>query len=346
MPLDYGDETIDDAIVALIQLAGGTPDSDLVKEVVITALKAIEDRMSRGDLKLVNSALKEMRYAFKVFSQYRRVRKAAMFGSARIGEEAPEYRAAFEFARQMTMHGWMVITGAGGGIMQAGHAGAGRERSFGVNIRLPFEQSANAIIRDDPKLINFKYFFTRKLIFVKEADAVVLFPGGFGTMDEGFECLTLVQTGKSNPVPIVLLDAPGGDYWRAWDEYVRRQLRDRGLISRDDLALYRIVADPVAACEEVLRFYRRYHSSRFVREKLVIRMIHPLDAESLDLLNREFGDLVASGAIEQATALPEEAEEQHLLPLPRLTFQFVRRNYGRLRMLIDRLNELPIPPSA
>ncbi len=350
MALQYGigDEAADDAIVALINLVGGSPHSDLIKEVIVTALKAVEDGMSRGDVKVMNTAMKEMRYAFKIFSRYRHIRKAAVFGSARIPEDAPAYRQAYEFAQAMTHHGWMVITGAGDGIMKAGHAGAGREKSFGVNIRLPFEQTSNNIIRNDPKLINFKYFFTRKLMFVKESDAVVLCPGGFGTMDEGFECLVLVQTGKSNPVPIVMLDEAGGGYWKAWDEYVRRQLLERGLISRDDVHLYRIVDNAEAACAEITRFYRRYHSSRYVQDKLVIRMTHPLDGAGLDALNVEFPDLLASGTIEQSAALPEEAEDQALLPLPRLVLRFQRRNFGRLRLLIDRMNDwpLPVPPTS
>lgn len=343
MTLNYGtgDETVDDAIESLIQLAGGSPQADLVKEILVTVLRAVDDRMDRAEFKLFNTALKELRYSFRIFAEYKRIRKVAMFGSARVAESTPEYRQAFEFGHLITRHGFMMVTGAGDGIMKAGHAGAGKERSFGVNIRLPFEQKANTVIVNDPKLINFKYFFTRKLIFVKESDAVVLCPGGFGTMDEGFECLTLVQTGKSNPVPIVLMQPPGSDYWSAWDQFVRKQLLGRGLISPDDLSLYRTVESPEAACEEVLRFYRRYHSSRYVRERLVIRMQRPLAPEGVESLNAEFADLLVDGKIEQGAALPEEAGDQDLAALPRLTMHFHRRSFGRLRLLIDRINDLP-----
>jgi len=233
----------------------------------------------------------------------------------------------------------MVITGAGGGIMRACQEGSGRERSFGINIRLPFEQAPNEFIHRDPKLINFKYFFTRKLMFVKEADAIALFPGGFGTHDEGFESLTLLQTGKSKPVPVVFVDAPGGTYWQTWREYVETHLLNEGLISPADMRLFKITDDVDEAIAEITRFYRRYHSSRYVGDRLVIRLGAPLSDERVAGLNEEFADLVESGRMEQTPALPAEAGEPEIAHLPRLVFAFGRRHFGRLRMLIDTLND-------
>jgi uncharacterized protein (TIGR00730 family) len=244
--------------------------------------------------------------------------------------------AAERFAEAIVREGWMVITGAGPGIMEAAQGGAGRQASFGVNIRLPYEQQANPVIAGDAKLINFRYFFTRKLVFVKEAHAIVLFPGGFGTHDEGFEALTLIQTGRSEIVPVVFVDAPGGHYWRDWQQYVASHLRDRALIDPDDMALFRVTDDVAEAVREVASFYRNYHSSRFVRDLLVLRLRVAPDAEELAALNRAFPDLVVDGRIERSEALPEEGGED--AELPRLVLRFHRRRVGRLRRLIDRIN--------
>ncbi len=311
---------------------------ELADEIALTAQKLLRDQVSVADMKLLTAALKEMRYAFQVFARYRQFRKVSCFGSARIPPEHPAYRQAHEFARRLADLGYMVITGAGGGIMRACQEGSGRERSFGINIRLPFEQAPNEFIHRDPKLINFKYFFTRKLMFVKEADAIALFPGGFGTHDEGFESLTLLQTGKSKPVPVVFIDAPGGTYWQTWRDYVETHLLNEGLISPTDMRLFKITDDVETAIAEITGFYRRYHSSRYVGDRLVIRLASPLDADRLAELNEEFADLVVRGRMEQTTALPEEAAEPELAHLPRLVFAFGRRQFGRLRMLIDALN--------
>ncbi len=232
----------------------------------------------------------------------------------------------------------MVITGAGDGIMGAAQRGAGRERSFGVNIRLPFEQKANATIDRDPKLINFKYFFTRKLVFVKETSAVALFPGGFGTHDEGFELLTLLQTGKTVPVPVVYVDEPGGTYWKAWRQYIQEHLLRRALISEEDINLFRVVDDPKAAADEISTFYRNYHSSRFVRDQYVIRLLSEPTDDQLAALTEEFRDITVAGEVRRSPALPEEAREEETRHLPRIAFKFNRMNYGRLRLLIDRIN--------
>jgi uncharacterized protein (TIGR00730 family) len=332
------DETASDLIAKLIELAGGTPHADIAREIVSAAMKLVEDRASRGDLKIVSAALKELRYAFKVFAPYRHVRKVTIFGSARKEPSDPTYAQAVNFARRIAQEGFMVITGAGPGIMQAGHEGAGREMSFGVNIRLPFEQVANPVIHDDPKLINFKYFFTRKLCFVKESNAIVLFPGGFGTHDEGFEALTLMQTGKGVLMPLIYLEPPGETYWDEWEAYVERQLVRRGMISRDDLQLYSVTEDFERAVREIKAFYSTYHSMRYVRDSLVLRVQRPLADEKLAALNAEFRGILLAGEIEQREPFPEEANEPEIAHLPRLALRFDRHHYGLLRALVDRVN--------
>ncbi len=318
---------------------GLTREESYVREMIETCLKLLRDDSSLGDVKLLNAALRELRYAFKLFASYRHVRKASVFGSARTPPEAPVYRTAQEFARQIAAAGFMIITGAGPGIMRACQEGAGRERSFGVNVRLPFEQEPNEFISKDPKLVTFRYFFTRKLIFIKEADAVVLFPGGFGTHDEAYESLTLVQTGKSKPMPIVLLDAPRGTYWKTWKRYVEDHLLRRGLISPEDMALFKVTTSVDEAVAELTGFYRVYHSSRNVGEEFVIRLQHPLDPSFVARLSEEFADLLVSGKFVQGTALGEEREQEpELDDRPRLILHFNRSNFGRLRQLIDRIN--------
>src|SRR5438874_1869348 len=276
----------------------------LVAQLKETADKLIRDQTNRGDVKLLSTALKELRYAFKVFAPYRNRRKVTVFGSARIGAEHPAYKEAVDFSRRVAEAGYMVITGAASGIMEAGHVGAGRENSIGVNILLPFEQEANPIIAGDIKLMHLKYFFTRKLLFVKESDAVALFPGGFGTQDEGFEVLTLVQTGKSHLFPIVMVDEPGGDYWRQWEKYIKEVLLARRMISPADLALFKVTDSVDEAVDEVLRFYRVYHSMRYVRGDLVLRLRHELPEGLLERVRAEFADIVVGGTFEQTHALP------------------------------------------
>jgi uncharacterized protein (TIGR00730 family) len=310
----------------------------LVQQLKETADKLVRDHANRGDVKLLSTALKELRYSFKVFAPYRNRRKVTVFGSARLSAEHPAYHAAVAFSRKMAEANFMVITGAASGIMEAGHVGAGRENSIGVNILLPFEQSANAVIAGDVKLMHLKYFFTRKLLFVKESDAIALFPGGFGTQDECFEVLTLVQTGKSHLFPIVMVDEPGGDYWKRWQQYIEEVLLARRMIAPADLALYKVTDSVDEAVAEVLGFYRVYHSMRYVNGDLVLRLQRPLSEVSLKEINQEFGDILAGGAIEQTAALPAEAADTHLAQMPRLRFRFDRRSLGRLRMLINRIN--------
>ena len=310
----------------------------MVQQIRETADKLIRDNAARGDVKLLNTALKELRYSFKIFAPYRQKRKVTVFGSARLPAEHPAFQQAVAFSHKIAETGWMVITGAASGIMEAGHVGAGRERSIGVNILLPFEQEANPIIRGDLKLMNLRYFFTRKLLFIKEADAVALFPGGFGTQDEGFEALTLVQTGKSQLLPIVLVDEPGGDYWTQWERYIRDVLLKRGLISPTDMSLFKVTDSAEEAVAEVLNFYRVYHSMRYVRRDLVLRLAHKLPEALLERLRQEFADIVVSGTVAQTEALPEESNDAHVAGLPRLRFHFDRRNHGRLRQLVDLIN--------
>jgi uncharacterized protein (TIGR00730 family) len=320
----------------LAELSG--PDADLAREIVTTALLMGREQVSRLDRKIVNSSLKEMRRAFRVFAPYKGVRKVSIFGSARTVQGDPEYEAAKEFSRQIAERGWMVITGAGPGIMEAGQEGAGVARSFGVNIRLPFEAKPNPVIANDSKLINFKYFFTRKLTFMKEADAFVLLPGGFGTMDEAFELLTLVQTGKSDLYPIVLLDAADGSYWRAFDRYVRDALLARRLVDPDDVLLYRHARTPAQAVHEIDSFYRVYHSQRIVGERLVLRLSTMPDDRVIEALSSEFADIL-SAPIRKVGPSRGEVEDRDVPELPRLSLAFDRQHVGRLRLLIDRLNE-------
>ena len=312
--------------------------SELVASIKKTADKLLADGATRGDLKILERALKELRYAFKMFTPYRKRRKVTVFGSARTAEAAPEYAHAEKFGRRMAEEDWMVLTGAGGGIMEAAHVGAGREMSMGVNILLPFEQSANRIIDGDPKLANLKYFFTRKLLFVKEVHGIATFPGGFGTQDEAFETLTLVQTGKRDLMPLVWVDEPGGNYWGHWQQFVQDELLEKGLISPEDTALYKITTDVDEAVDEILDFYTVYNSMRYVRGKLVLRLHAAPDAQLLERINDEFNDLCASGSITCCAAHEQEADDAHLADLPRLRLDFNRRSAGRLRMLVDLLN--------
>jgi uncharacterized protein (TIGR00730 family) len=303
-----------------------------------TADKLLSDRASRGDVKLLSTAIRELRYCFKVFAAYRGRRKAAVFGSARTKPEHPAFAAAEAFGRRIVEGGWMVITGAGGGIMEAGHRGAGRDDSFGLNILLPFEQSANPVVQGDPKLVTLRYFFTRKLMFIKESDAVVLFPGGFGTHDEAFEAITLVQTGKSHIFPIVMVDEAGGGYWKFWRRFIEDSLLARGYISPHDMNLFRVTDSVEEAVREVTGFYRVYHSMRYVRGDLVLRLRSPLSERLLEQIKWGFADILAGGTFEQVEALPEEGNEPELAQLPRLKFRFDRHAIGRLRQLIDVIN--------
>jgi uncharacterized protein (TIGR00730 family) len=337
------DEEIDQQLWSIIDKMGPCDNRDLIFQMMVTALKLAQDNAERGDIKIMNSTLKEMRFTWKVYAPYRRERKVSVFGSARTPEDHPDYAMTEEFSRKIAEAGFMTITGGGNGIMKAGNAGAGRERTFGANIRLPFEQASNSVIDGDQKVINFKYFFTRKLAFLKESHAVVCFPGGFGTHDEAFESLTLIQTGKSHLIPVVLAHPPGSQFWSEWEEYVHKHLLANRLISEEDLSLFLVTDNVDRAVQEIAQFYRRYHSSRYVGDLLVLRILAPLSAGELADLNEEFKDLVSKGSIEQSEALAQESNDPHISHLTRLSFRFVKRRFARLRQLIDRLNSLPLP---
>jgi uncharacterized protein (TIGR00730 family) len=333
-----GDPDIDADIENLVRRVEGIRDPELIFELIASALLLAHDKVDRGDLKIANAALQELRHAFLTFAPYRAARKVGIFGSARTRRDDPLYTQAMRFAEAMAEHDWMVITGAGPGIMEAGIEGAGPDNAFGVSIRLPFEAPTSQFVADDPKLMRFRYFFTRKVTFMKESDGFALLPGGYGTMDEAFELLTLVQTGKAQPAPIVLLDVPGGTYWSTWKDFVTREVLDRGYVSERDLCFVRVTDDVDVAVDELLGFYANYHSLRFVGSRLVLRMREAPTATGLAAINQEFADIVTRGDIHRIDATPAELADNDAVDLERLVFSFDRRSYARLRQLIDRVN--------
>ncbi|MCX6924397.1 MAG: LOG family protein [Verrucomicrobia bacterium] len=339
-PKPPADNELQRRIQGLIAFRGGGQNEESVADIIENALKLLKDVQDSGDVRVIRTSVRELRYAFKLFAPYAQVRKVTIFGSARTQPPQPEYQQAVEFGRKIAAAGFMVITGAGPGIMQAGHEGAGPEMSFGANIRLPWEQGANPVIREDKKLVTFKYFFTRKLIFIRHSDAVVLFPGGFGTMDEGFEALTLMQTGKSQLMPLVLIDRPGGTYWKTWDKNVREHLLRGELISPDDLCLYQATDNTDQAVKIITRFYRNFHSSRFVKDMFVIRLKHAPSDSALEAMTEDFADINLGPPIKRIETTPEEREDNDHVDLPRIAFMFNRREYGRLRQMIDVLNSV------
>ncbi|MBH8577644.1 LOG family protein [Nostocaceae cyanobacterium CENA369] len=329
-------------ITELIDRLPTLKNRQLIQQALATILRLADSDIDRLDWKILSASLADMERGFQLFYDYRHVRKVTIFGSARLSPETPEYQMALEFARAVTKLGFMVMTGGGGGIMQAGHEGAGRENSFGLNIHLPFEQQANPVIEGDPKLIHFKYFFTRKLFLLKESDAIALFPGGFGTQDEAFECMTLSQTGKFGPVPVVLIDHPGGNYWRSWSEYIDRHLVKTGLVSPEDPSLYTVTDNLEVACDAITRFYQVYHSSRYVGDRLVIRLRSDLSDTEVEQLNTEFSDILVKGRIEKSQALPQEAQDE-TVSLPRLVLYFNQRDLGRMYQMIAAINQMGRP---
>ncbi len=316
---------------------------DIVRELIITALRLSENHVTENDIQIINTALKEMRYGFKFFTPYKDIRKISIFGSARTTPDQDTYKHSAAFARQMVTKGFMVITGAGAGIMQAAQEGAGRQNSFGINILLPFEQSANKFIENDPKLMTFKYFFTRKLFFVKEADAIALFPGGFGTHDEGFESLTLLQTGKTEPMPVVFIDVPGGSYWKSWRNYVKEELVEKGLISPEDLSLFKVTDHIDTAVREITNFYHNYNSCCFMKDKTVIRLHQPVEDTFLEQLNDHFSDIIVRGKIKRSETLCQEDCTEDLDGLHRIVFNFNQKSFGRFRQMINMINQYHPP---
>jgi uncharacterized protein (TIGR00730 family) len=339
-----GDPDLDQRLLGVLAAAGATDDVDQLFEILVSAVKLAGDQADRLNLKITNAALREMREAFKVFAPYRDVPKVTIFGSARTLPDDPLYVQTRDLAGALAEAGWIIVTGAGPGIMAAGADGAGPEHSLGVNIRLPFEQPSPSFGTDHNRLVTMKYFFTRKLMLMKESAGFAVLPGGFGTLDEVFELLTLLQTGKAAPAPIVLLEVPGGTYWRAWERFIREEVAARGLVSGDDLVLARITDDVGTATEEILGFFRNYHSIRYVGNRLVVRLrAAPTRAELADL-NERFADICTRGRIERAPPQPPEISGRDHLELPRIALHFDRASHGRLRALIDALNRLPSAP--
>jgi uncharacterized protein (TIGR00730 family) len=335
-------ESLQADIAELIDRLPTLKHQQLIQQALATIVRLADSEIERLDWKILSAALADMERGFQLFYDYRHVRKVTIFGSARLAPETSEYQMAVRFGRAVSQLGFMVMTGGGGGIMQAGNEGAGRENSFGLNIQLPFEQKANPFIEGDPKLIHFKYFFTRKLFLLKESDAVALFPGGFGTQDEAFECMTLSQTGKFGPVPVVLIDEPGGNYWRSWSEYINQQLVQKGLVNPEDPSLYTVTDNLEVACQAITRFYQVYHSSRYVGDQLVIRLTQDLSDVEVEQLNANFSDLLVQGRIEKSQALPQEGQDE-TVDLPRLVLYFNQRDLGRLYQMIAMINQMGIP---
>jgi len=335
-----GRDDIDKIVADLAKACHPDDNVDLVEEMLTTIAKLGIESNDRGDLKLVNMALKELRYASKIFASYRNERKAVIFGSARVSKDSDEYKMAEKLSKLIVENGFKVITGGGPGIMEAGNKGAGRENSFSLNIKLPFEQKHNPYIIGDEKAISFKYFFNRKLFFLKESDATVLFPGGFGTLDEGFENLTLVQTGKSKPRPIILIEPPDSQYWNRWIDFVTGELAEGGFISRNDMGLIIHVNSVEKAIDEILQFYRVYHSIRYVGDKTVLRLNSILSNENIKELNKRYRGILRSGEIMLTESLPAELKGEEFLDLPRLVMDFNRQDYGKLYEMLRFLNTL------
>lgn len=336
--IEHEDQEMEEGIQELIAICGGIPESyesNLIAQQIHTSLKMLSEGHDIGQLKLITRALKEMRYAYRIFNQFGGSRRISIFGSARTPEEHPDYQLAKAFSTLMEDEGWMCITGAANGIMKAGHEGTRRESNFGLSIKLPFEDTSHSIMEGDPKLIVFRYFFTRKLMFMSHSDAVAAFPGGFGTMDELFEALTLLQTGKASIIPVVLLEGHPGEYWKYWEDYIKNHFLSNGWISQEDFHFYYRAKSADDARQHIQQFYRRYHSSRYVKDQLVLRLNTQLHPEQVDLLNERFHSLVQSGKMVLCTPFPEEKDH---LDLPRLAFHHTRRHFGLVRALIDQIN--------
>lgn len=335
---EVGNEVLDNLINELVGQCCGARTGYLMREILTTAVKLGMESKDTGDLKLVNNALKELRYSFKIFFPYREIKKVIIFGSARSKTTSAEYKMAEEFAQKLTTKGYMIVTGGGPGVMEAGNKGSKSGKEFALNIRLPFEQMPNPYIDEKDKIINFKYFFTRKLVFVKETDATALFPGGYGTQDEGFEMLTLIQTGKTKPRPVVLMEPKGSTYWSAWEHFVKNQLVKNGFIHKEDLNLFRIVNTVDKAIQYIEDFYRVYHSIRYVSGLTVIRLNKEISVKTLKVINQKFKDILTSGEIKVSPPLDKEIVSKEYLNLPRLVMNFNMRDYGRLAEMIAVIN--------
>lgn len=340
--LDFkkSDDETEERISSLMESVGGIEQKGIVREMIITALKAGQETDYIPNLRMLNNTMKEMRHTNRIFSPYRHKKKVTIFGSARTAAEDSSYKLCVEFSRKLAEKGYMIITGGGPGIMQAGNEGAGKDNSFAVNIFLPFEQSANSVMKDTPRLITYKYFFNRKVAFVKEADAIAVFPGGFGTLDEAMEVFTLIQTGKTTPKPLILIDDETG-YWDDWFSFVKSSLLGKGFISADDFSIFTITRNADEAVAVIDEFYSNYQSHRFVDGKLVIRMIRELDDEQILLLETEFPEIMMPGTrITRCEPFPEEMDQPETLALHRILMDFDHHHYGLLIAFIRRLNLL------
>jgi hypothetical protein len=330
---------VDEAIDHLMELAGHIHHPEIIREMILAALKVGQEEEHTADLKLMNSTLKEMRFTSKVFGPYHHVRKVSVFGSARTRPEESVYKMAYLFGQKLAEAGYMLITGGGSGIMQAVNEGAGPDHSFGINIRLPFEQKPNPVMEGNPRQIEYKYFFNRKIAFLKEASAIALFPGGFGTLDEAMETVTLLQTGKRNPIPLVLVDEPGGTYWSRWVQFFKEELLSQGYITQSDFYLFEPVNSVDDALEKIHCFYRKYHSLRYVDKQLVIRLVSNIDVAAVHELKEKFSDiLIPHGTMYLSGPLPAEDDEPEIANLPRLIIDFNLKDFGKLRKLIDAIN--------
>ena len=331
-------DTVDPLVAMILERLAPTKNRKLVEELITNAIGLLTDDTATLDLKIASAALHEMRDAYRMFQPYREIPKVTIFGSARTRPDDPLYAAARDVAHHLAEAGWMVITGAGPGIMQAGMEGAGRDRSIGVSIRLPFEQGANPVIAGDDKYVSMKYFFTRKLMLIKESRGFICLPGGFGTLDETFELLTLTQTGKGVPTPIVFLDTPGDPYWEAIDTMVKDHLMSRGLVAPADTELYLVTDSCERAVAEVVGFYANYDSLRYIGDRLVVRMQQSPTDDQLAQLNDQFGHLCARRTIERAEPSTIERREHDRVDLARVAFTFAKHGFGDLRNMIDALN--------
>jgi uncharacterized protein (TIGR00730 family) len=330
---------VDEAIDKLVEIVGNVQHPELVREMILAALKAGQEGDEKADLKLMNSTLKEMRFTSKVFGPYHNVRKVTVFGSSKTKPDEPVYGMARLLGKKLVEAGYMVITGGGSGIMHAVNEGAGPDCSFGINIQLPFEQKPNPVVEGNPRLIVYKYFFNRKVAFIKEASAIALFPGGFGTLDEAMETLTLLQTGKCDPMPLILIDEPGGTYWSRWLHFLKKELLNQNYIHASDFYLFECVDSVDAVVEKINRFYRRYHSLRYIEKRLMIRLTSDIDPRYVLKLKESFADiLIPHGNIYLSGPLPADADEPEFANLPRLILDFNRKDFGRLRNLIDAIN--------
>lgn len=334
-----GEAAVDNLIAELAKKCSSVETKRLLEEIITTAVKLGIESKDKGDLKLVNNTLKELRYSFRIFSPYRKIKKVIIFGSARSSITSAEYKMAEDFAKKLSEKGYMIVTGGGPGVMEAGNRGAAGGQDFALNIRLPFEQKPNPYIDEKEKLINFKYFFTRKLIFVKETDATALFPGGFGTNDEGFEMITLIQTGKSKPRPVVLMEPKGSTYWTDWLRFIKKQLLKNGFINKEDFSLFYLAKTNEAAIKYIENFYRVYHSIRYVSGLTVIRLNKKISDKTLALINKKFKDILTRGEISFSAPVAEEIQKNEYVDLPRLIMSYNMRNYGRLCEMINIINK-------